>query len=48
MRQQTEENADKLQNETPETNLKTHGVQSYERPTCSGRNAQTNFYFATV
>jgi len=32
----------------PRTNLKTHGIQSSERHTCSGHNAQTNDYFTTV
>jgi len=31
----------------PKTNLKTQGIQSSERHTCSGHNAQTNDYFTT-
>jgi len=31
----------------PRTNLKTQGIQSSERHTCSGHNAQTNDYFTT-
>ena len=31
----------------PKTNLKTQGIQSSERHTCSGHNAQTNDYLTT-
>jgi len=30
------------------TNLKTQSIQSSERHTCSGHNAQTNDYFTTL
>jgi len=35
------------QMQRPRTNLKTQSIQSCERHTCNGHNAQTNDYFTT-